>query len=198
MQRNAQATNAFLSAMSAEAQDVIFKRHGFLQDAHLLWKATELEFTIPKSIEQVQNNISNEDEDATRSEDQIDDEKEGEADLPHKPLRPVSETGLTGFICAAAPQKRKCCRLRICPPFNGASSNAHHKCLMAKGNKRMAKKEECENESEDLEFDNMSQKNMRKVAELLEKLEEQEEQLETQEDFLIGKIEEIKSLKLEK
>ena len=33
MQRNAQAANVFLSAMSEEAQDVIFKRHGFPLDA---------------------------------------------------------------------------------------------------------------------------------------------------------------------
>ena len=189
MQHNAQAANAFLSAMSTEAHDLIFKRHGFHQDAHLLWKAIELEFSIPKSVDSIPTNLSNEDEDDKRIMDQIGDQNESGTDLPEKAVRPVSETGLTGFVCAAAPQKKKSRRRRICPPFNGVSSKTHQKCLMAKKNKRMVKRVESENESEseDLEFDNMSKRNMRKVAQLMEKLEEQEDQLETQENSLQGR-----------
>jgi hypothetical protein len=72
----------------------------------------------------------------------------------------------------------------------------HGKCLMAKG-KQGKKPPRVKSEEEDkveLEFDKLSKKNIIKIKRLIERNEEQELQLEQQEEYLIGKIEELKAL----
>jgi hypothetical protein len=67
---------------------------------------------------------------------------------------------------------------------------------MAKG-KQEKKPLRVESEEEDknyLEFDKLSKKYMIKIKRLIERIEEQELQLEQQEEYLIGKIEELKAL----
>jgi hypothetical protein len=68
---------------------------------------------------------------------------------------------------------------------------------MAKGKQenkppRVESKEE--EDKYDLEFDKLSKKDVIKIKRLIERIEEQELQLEQQEDYLIGKIEEVKAL----
>jgi hypothetical protein len=69
---------------------------------------------------------------------------------------------------------------------------------MAKGKQEKkplrAKSEEEEEDKDDLEFDKLSKKDMMKIKRLIERIEEQVLQLEQQEDYLIGKIEELKAL----
>jgi hypothetical protein len=63
----------------------------------------------------------------------------------------------------------------------------------------MSKKSESENEEEedDLDLDNISKKDIVKIKNLFERVQEQGLQLEQQEEFLIGKIEELKALNRE-
>jgi hypothetical protein len=51
-----------------------------------------------------------------------------------------------------------------------------------------------EEDKDDLEFDKLSKKDIIKIKRLIERNEEQELQLEQQEEYLIGKIEELKTL----
>jgi hypothetical protein len=70
---------------------------------------------------------------------------------------------------------------------------------MAKGKQekkppRVESKEEEEEDKDDLEFDKLSMKDIIKIKRLIERNEEEELQLEQQEEYLIGKIEELKTL----
>jgi hypothetical protein len=68
---------------------------------------------------------------------------------------------------------------------------------MAKDKKnKEPKKIESEEEEEeyDLDFDKLSKKDMIKIKRLFERIQEQELQLKQQEEYLIGKIEELKAL----
>jgi hypothetical protein len=74
---------------------------------------------------------------------------------------------------------------------------------MAKGKKKKKpmkveseekKEEEEEDDEDDLEFDKLSKKDMIKIKNLFERLQEQELLLEQQEEYLIGKIKELKDL----
>jgi chromosome segregation ATPase len=69
---------------------------------------------------------------------------------------------------------------------------------MAKGKQEKkpprVESEEEEEDKDDLEFDKLSKKDMIKIKRLIERIEEQEMQLEQQEEYLIGKIEELKAL----
>jgi hypothetical protein len=56
------------------------------------------------------------------------------------------------------------------------------------------KEEEEEDNKDDLEFDKLSKKDMIKIKNLFERLQEQELLLEQQEEYLIGKIKELKDL----
>jgi hypothetical protein len=96
-------------------------------------------------------------------------------------------------------------------------SASHGKCLMAKGKKkkkptkdeREEEEEEEEKEKEkekekeeeddeyDLDFDKLSKKDMIKIKILFERLQKQDLLLEQQDDYLIGKIEELKALNKE-
>jgi hypothetical protein len=76
-------------------------------------------------------------------------------------------------------------------------STSHGKCLTAKGKqekKPLRVESEEEEDKEDLEFDKLSKKDIIKIRRLIERNEEQELQLEQQEEYLIGKIEELKAL----
>jgi hypothetical protein len=77
-------------------------------------------------------------------------------------------------------------------------SKSHGKCLMAKGKQEKkplrVESEEEEEDKDDLEFDKLSKKYIIKIKRLIERNEEQEFQLEQQEEYLIGKIEELKAL----
>jgi hypothetical protein len=67
---------------------------------------------------------------------------------------------------------------------------------MAKGKqeKKHPRVESEEEDKDDLEFDKLSQKDIIKIKRLIERNEEQELQPEQQEGYLIGKIEELKTL----
>jgi hypothetical protein len=74
---------------------------------------------------------------------------------------------------------------------------------MAKGKKKKKpmkveseekKEEEEEDDEDDLEFDKLSKKDMIKIKNLFKRLQEQELLLEQQEEYLIGKIKELKDL----
>jgi hypothetical protein len=78
---------------------------------------------------------------------------------------------------------------------------SHGKCLMAKGKQEKkpsrveSKEEEDEKEDkDDLVFDKLRKKDIIKIKRLNERNKEQEVQLEQQEEYLIGKIEELKAL----
>jgi hypothetical protein len=75
-------------------------------------------------------------------------------------------------------------------------STSHGKCLMAKDKqeKKPLRVESEEEDKNDLEFNKLSKKYMIKIKRLIERIEEQELQLEQQEEYLIGKIEELKAL----
>jgi hypothetical protein len=75
---------------------------------------------------------------------------------------------------------------------------------MAKGKKKkkptkVESEEEGEEKEEeyDFDFDKLSKKDMIKIKNLFEKVQEQELLLEQQEEYLIGKIEEVKDLNKE-
>jgi hypothetical protein len=67
---------------------------------------------------------------------------------------------------------------------------------MAKGKqeKKPLRVESEEEDKDDLEFDKLSKKDIIKIKRLIERIEEQELQLEQQEEYLIGKIKELKAL----
>jgi uncharacterized phage-like protein YoqJ len=69
---------------------------------------------------------------------------------------------------------------------------------MAKGKQEKkpprVESEEEEEDKDDLEFDKLSKKDIIKIKRLIERNEEQELQFEQQEEYLIGKIEELKTL----
>jgi hypothetical protein len=69
---------------------------------------------------------------------------------------------------------------------------------MAKGKQEkkppMVESEEEEGDKDVFEFDKLRKKDMIKIKRLIERIEKQELQLEQQEEYLIGKIEELKAL----
>jgi hypothetical protein len=70
---------------------------------------------------------------------------------------------------------------------------------MAKGKKKKKpmKDEREEEDKYDIDFDKLSKKDMIKIKSLFERLQEQELLLEQREEYLIGKIEELKALNKE-
>jgi hypothetical protein len=76
-------------------------------------------------------------------------------------------------------------------------STSHGKCLMAKGKQEKEPRKvesEKEEDKDDLGFDKLRKKDMIKIKRLVERIEEQELQLEQRDEYLIGKIEELKVL----
>ncbi|WP_428025423.1 hypothetical protein, partial [Arcobacter sp.] len=128
-----------------------------------------------------------------------------EVDCLTKPVRLVVKTGQTGMAKSAGSrlQRKKRHRSNQNSTFQTSSlpSTSHGKCLVAKGKKKKkpprveSKEEEDEKEDkDDLEFDKLSKKDIIKIKRLNERNKEQELQLEQQEEYLIGKIEELKAL----
>ena len=89
LQQNAQATNVLLSVMSAEIQDCIFKEYGFLKDAHLLWMALKENYYKPQDDDTNMFGTQKKSENGQSSICRADEAKS---------VKPVSETGLTGFV----------------------------------------------------------------------------------------------------
>jgi hypothetical protein len=96
-------------------------------------------------------------------------------------------------------QRKKCYRSNQNSTSQNSSlpSTSHGNCLMAKGKqeKKPTRVESEEEEDKDeLEFDKLSKKDIIKIKRLIKRNEEHELQLEQQEEYLIGKIEELKAL----
>ena len=187
LQRNAQAANALLSAMSTEIQDYIFKEYGPLKDAHLLWMAIKENYSKPQEDDTTMIGTQNKSQNSQSSICRA---------YQAKSVTPVCETGLTGFVRKAEVQqlKNKCHR----PNEESTSQSlnkSHNSCFMAK-RKEKSKKVESESE-DDFELDKLRKKDVNKVIKLVEMVEEQDEQLEKQEEFLNTKIEEIKTIRRE-
>jgi hypothetical protein len=123
----------------------------------------------------------------------------------------LEKTGQTGLAKSAGSrlQKRKRHRSNQNSTFQTSPlpSASHGMCLMAKGKKKnKPMKNESEEEEDDdeddeeeedeydLDFDKLIKKDMIKIKSLFERLKEQELLLEQQEEYLIGKIEELKAL----
>jgi hypothetical protein len=82
-------------------------------------------------------------------------------------------------------------------PTSSLFSKSHGKCLMAKDKKKKRSKRcesKFEEEEDDLDLDNLSKKDIVKIKKLFKRIQEQELQLEEQEEYFIGKIEELKTL----
>jgi hypothetical protein len=150
-------------------------------DAHLLWKSIQEKFSEFTAVQDSRD-----------------------ADYLTKPIRLVGQIGQTGLAKTAHVrlQRRKHHRSNGEPTSQTSSLPfaSHRKCLMAKYKKKnKTKKVESEKEEEgddeyDLDFDKLSKRDMIKIKSLDERLQEHELQLEQQEEYLIGKIEELKAL----
>jgi hypothetical protein len=179
---NAQAICLLTQSLSPNVEAIIIKEHGFPMDAHLLWIYIKDMFS-----------------DTTTSQD-----SRGVGCLI-KSVRPVGKTGQTSLAKSAGSrlQKRKHNRSNQNSTSHTSPlpSASHGKCLMAKGKKKKKptkdEREEEEDNEYDLDFDKLSKKDMIKIKSLFERLQEQELLLEQQEEYLIGKIEELKSLNKE-
>ncbi|TVU17092.1 hypothetical protein EJB05_33105, partial [Eragrostis curvula] len=204
----AHAYNALSSALSAGVEDVIFKKFGFLESAHLLWMALKETYG---SREDTLSSSEFEPEIPTSSTSfNVQEVKQSSCEANKvqsaslgKPEVPVSQTGSSGFgrieTSSTRNDENDWCRFR--PSEESVSSSdsegEHFMCLMAKGKKKPIKKDESESEDDDLEFDKLSKKDMYKIMKLMKKIEEQELQLEKQEQFLIVKMEELEALSIE-
>jgi hypothetical protein len=122
-----------------------------------------------------------------------------EANCLTKSIRPIGQTGQTGLAKTASSrlQRRKHHQSNEESTSQTSSlpSEKHGKCLMAKDKKinkpKKVEREEEEDDDEcDLDFDKLRKKDMIKIKKLFER---QELQLEQQEEYLIGKIKELKA-----
>jgi hypothetical protein len=177
---NAQAICLLTQSLNSNVEAIIIKEHGFPMDAHLLWIYIKDMFS-----------------DATTTQD-----SRG-ADCLIKPVRLIGKIRQTGLAKSAGSrlQKRKCRRSNqnSTSQTSPLPSASHGKCLMAKGKKKKKptkdeRKEEEDDDEFDLNFDKLSKKDMIKIKSLFERLQKQELLLEQQEEYLIGKIEELKAL----
>jgi hypothetical protein len=177
---NAQTICLLTQSLSPTIEVLILKEYGFPVDAHLLWK----------SIKEIFLEI-------TAAQDSIG------TDCLTKPVRPVGQISQIGLAKTAGSrlQRRMHHRSNKDPTSQISSllSASHGKCLMAKDKKKKKPKkiesEEEEGDDEyDLEFEKLSKRDMIKIKNLVERLQEQELQLEQQEEYLIGKIEELNAL----
>jgi hypothetical protein len=189
---NAQAICLLTQSLSPNVEVIIIKERGCPMDVHLLWMYIKDMFS-----------------ETTAAQDSRD------AGCLIKPIRPVGKTGQTGLAKSAGSrlQKRKCHRSNqnLTSQISPLPSASHGKYLMAKGKKKnKPTKDESEEEEEDddddeeeeedeydLNFDKLSKKDMIKIKSLFDRLQEQELLLEQQEEYLIGKIEELKALNKE-
>jgi hypothetical protein len=174
---NAQAICLLTQSLSPNVEAIIIKKHEFPVDAHLMWIY-------------IRGIIS----DTTAAQDLI-----GAGCL----IKPVGKTGHTSLAKSAGSRLQKRKRHRSNQNSTSQTSHlpsaSHGKCLMSKGKKKKkpTKDEREEEEEYDLDFDKLSKKDMIKINSLFERLQEQELLLEQQEEYLIGKIEELKALNKE-
>jgi hypothetical protein len=165
--------------LSLNVEALILKEYEIPMDAQLLWKYIKEKFSETAAVQ------------GSR-----------EADCLTKPVRPVFITGQTGMAKSAGSRLQRKKRHRSNQHSTSQNSylpsTSHGKCLMAKGKeeKKPPRVERIEEEEDkyDLEFDKLSKKDIIKIKRLIERNEEQELQLEQQEEYLIGKIEELKTL----
>jgi hypothetical protein len=170
---NTQAFCILTQSLSPNVEAIIIKKHEFLVDAHLLWIYIKNIFS-----------------DTTIAQD-----SRGAGCL----IKPVEKIGQTDLAKSAGSrlQRIKCHRSNqnsICQ-ISPLPSASHGKCLMAKDKKKkkpMKDEREEEEDEYDFDFDKLSKKDMIKIKSLFERLREQELLLE--QEYLIGKIEELKAL----
>jgi hypothetical protein len=120
-----------------------------------------------------------------------------DADCLTKPVKHTAHTGMAKTT-NSEPQKIKCHR-QIEESISQSSSlsvKGHEMCFMAKENKKktIVSEDKEEKEDYDFDFDKLNKKYMIKIKNIFQKVQEQELLLEQQEEFLIGKIEELKTL----
>jgi hypothetical protein len=179
---NAQAICLLTQSLSPNVDAIIIKEHGFPMDAHLLWMYIKDIFSDTTTTQNSRG-----------------------ASCLIKPVRSVGKTSRTGLAKSAGSRLQKGKRHRSnqnstsqTSPLPSASRG---KCLMAKGKKKKKptkdESEEEEDDEYDLDFNKLSKKDMIKIKSLFERLQEQELLLEQQEEYLIGKIEELKALNKE-
>jgi hypothetical protein len=148
-------------------------------DAHLLWTYIKEKFSKTMTVHDSR-----------------------EADCLTKLVRPVVHTGQTDMAKIAGPKLQRRKRHRSNQNSTSQTSSlpsvSHWECLMAKVKKKKKPtkvvSEEEEDDEHDVDFDNLSKKKMIKTKSHFERLQEQESLLEQQEEYLIGKIEELKTL----
>jgi hypothetical protein len=174
---NAQAICLLTQSLSPNVEALILKEHGIPMDAHLLWKYIKEKFSETIAVQDSR-----------------------EADCLTKLVRPVLITGQTGMAKSAGSRlhrkKRNQSNQNSTSQDSSLPSTSHGKCLMTKGKQEKkplrVDSEVEEEDKDDLEFDKLSKKDIIKIKRLIERNEEQESQLE-QEEYLIGKIEELKT-----
>jgi hypothetical protein len=174
---NAQAICLLTQFLSLNVEALILNEHGVPMDAHLLWKYIKEKFLETTTVQDSR-----------------------EANCLTKPVRPVVNADQTGMAKSVGSRLQRKKRHRSNQNLTSQNSSLpftnHGKCLMAKG-KQGKKPPRVKSEEEDkveLEFDKLSKKDIIKIKRLIERNEEQELQLEQQEEYLIGKIEELKAL----
>jgi hypothetical protein len=148
-------------------------------DAHLMWKYIKEKFSKTTIVQDSR-----------------------EVDYLTKPVKPVIKTGQTGMAKSAGSRlqqkKRHRSNQNLTSQTSPLPSTSHGKCLMTKGKQEKkplrVESEEEEEDKDDLKFDKLSKKDIIKIKRLIERNKEQELQFEQQEEYLIGKIEELKAL----
>jgi hypothetical protein len=175
---NAQSICLLTQSLSPNVEALILKEYGVAMDAHLLWKYIKEKFLETTTVQYSR-----------------------EADCLTKLVKPVVKTSQIGMAKSAGSRlqrkKHHQSNQNLTSQTSSLPSTSHGKCLMAKGKQekkppRVESKEE--EDKDDLEFDKLSKKDIIKIKRLIERIEEQELQLKQQEEYLIGKIEELKAL----
>jgi hypothetical protein len=182
---NAQAVCLLTQSLSPSVEASMLKEHGLPVDAHLLWRYIKEKFSESTAVQDSKC-----------------------ADYLTKPVRSVGQTDQTGMAKSADSRlqgkKHHQSNQNSTSQTSSLPSARYGKCLMAKGKKKkkptkVESEEEGEEKEEeyDFDFDKLSKKDMIKIKNLFEKVQEQELLLEQQEEYLIGKIEEVKDLNKE-
>jgi hypothetical protein len=176
---NAQVICLLTQSLSLNIEALILKEHGVPMDAHLLWKYIKEKFSETIAVQDSR-----------------------EADYLTKLVSLVVKIGQAGMAKSTGSRlhrkKRYQSNQNSTSQTSSLPSTSHGKCLMAKGKQEKkplwVESEEEEEDKDDLEFDKLSKKDKIKIKRLIERIKEQELQLKQQEEYLIGKIEELKDL----
>jgi hypothetical protein len=154
---NAQAICLLTQSLSTNVEALILKEHGVPMDVHLLWKYIKEKFSDTTSVQDSR-----------------------EANCLTKMVRLVVKTSQTDMAKSAGlrlqRKKRHRSNQNLTSQTSSLPSTSHGKCLMAKG-KQEKKPPRVESEEEedkdDLEFDQLSKKDMIKINMLIKRIEEQ-------------------------